>query len=474
MDTNVITSTAGQHAASTVPGGPAALWQARTRSNDMAIRARFAWRGIAEAVVLILVLLAADRLFGSGHRFLGVEPHPFGLAVLLVAAQYGTAEAAATTLIASAALLAFNLPQQAFDQDHYQWLQGVVGDPLLWLTTSLIVGEITGRTRQRAREATHRALRRESELETMLQANTGLTDRVTRLETRIAGQQRTVSSIYEAARTLGPDRGAVLRGALALIRAATGATRCSIYLLQGNTLARTGGDGWDGADHMTEIGADTRFFAAVIGEQRCLLANDAEGRECLDRLGIMAAPMMTPEGVVLGALVVEAIPFTQLHLGTVASFRSVCEWVGAALEQAAAYETAQSGRFLVDGSSLVAARHGERLLSVMSATARRIGFDLVMLQLDLDDAINGAALGDARRTVVTVMEAVLRDNDLLLEGNENGRRLCVLMPGTPLTNVPLVVERLRRAIAGQDMALLHSLGFSWLSLHQETQPALAS
>lgn len=453
------------------------VWRGRPASeneNDLGFRARFAWRGIAEAVTLMLAVLAIDQAFGPGHRFLGLEPHPFGIAVLLVAAQYGTAEAAATALIASAALLAFNLPVQAFDQDHYEWLQGVVRDPLLWLTTSLIVGEITGRVRQRAREAAHRALKREAELTTMLQANDDLVARVGMLETRIAGQQRTVTSIYEAARGMGPGRHAVLRGALALIRAATGATSCSVYLLQGNTLARVGGDGLDGLKGPSDIDADSRFFAAVIGEQRCLLANHAADRDCLDRFGIMAAPIPTPDGAVLGALTVEAIPFTQLHLGTVASFRSVCEWVGAGLDQATNYEAAQAGRFLIEGSSLVAARHGDRLIGIMSATARRVGFDLVMMQLEFEAAMDDEALATSRRTIVTVLEAVLRDNDLLIESDERGRRLCVLMPGTPLGNAAMVVARVRRAVAGQDPGLHDSLAISWLSLNQAAEVTLAS
>ena len=443
--------------------------------DDPHLRARFAWSAVAEASLLIALFVILDRVFGSGNRFLGVEPHPFGIAVLLVAAQYGTAEAAATTLLASAALLAFNLPEQAFDQDHYDWLQTVVRDPLLWLTTSLIVGEITGRARQRARDSAALAMNREAELVGMVTANGELVARVTMLETRIAGQQRTVTSIYEAARSMGPSREGVLRGALTLVRAATGATRCSIYLLQSNVLTRVGTDGWSDVDALPSIEADGRFFAAIIGDRRCLLANDADDRDCLGALGLMAAPIITPDGAALGALVVETIPFTQLHLGAVASFRSVCEWVGAGLEQATAYETAESGRFLVEGSSLVAARHADRVISIMGATARRIGFNLMMMQIDLAEDLSGETLTGVRRTFVTVLEAVLRDTDLLIEGDEHRHRISVLMPGTPFDNVALVAERLRRAVAGQDPALLELLSISWLSLNeiQEKMKVLA-
>lgn len=439
-------------------------------SGPAMLNARFAWRGVAEAAALIAGLVVFDRLFGSGHRFLGVEPHPFGLAVLLVAAQYGTAEAAATSIIATVALLAFNVPEQSFDQDHYVLLQGLVRDPLIWLSASLIIGEITGRTRHRSREAFALASRREGELGTMVQANTELVTRITMLETRMAGQQRTVTSIYEAARGLGPSRDAVLSGALELVRAATGATKISIFLLEGNVLAPVGGDGWDSGERCAPISADSTCFQAIVGERRCLLINNPADREALGQLGLLAGPLLTTDGAVKGALFVEAIPFKQLHLGAVASFRSVCDWVGDGVEKAERYEAAQQGRFLVEGSSLVAAAQADRLIGILGATARRIGFDLTLMRLDLEPEI---ASGEARRTLVTVMEAVLRDTDLLIEGDRQDR-LRVLMPGTALRNVPLVADRLHAALAGQDRVLREGVSISWLGLNQSATKELAS
>ncbi len=72
---------------------------------------------------------------------------------------------------------------------------------------------------------------------------------------------------------------------------------------------------------------------------------------------------------------------------------------------------------------------------------------------------------ELRRTLVTVMEAVLRDTDLLIEGDER-RRLRILMPGTPLRNAPLAAERLLAALAGQDPAMRDRLAITWLGLNQ--------
>ncbi len=212
-------------------------------------------------------------------------------------------------------------------------------------------------------------------------------------------------------------------------------------------------------------------FEAVIGQRRCLLANNAADRDLLDRVGLMAAPIVTPDGAVLGALVVETIAFTQLHLGAVANFRSVCEWVGAGLEQAGAWESAKQGRFLVEDSSLVAAKHADRLIGIMGSTAHRIGFDLILMQIDID--LDPSMIGAARRTLVTVMEAVLRDTDLLIEGDHH-RRLRILMPGTSILTVPLAAERLRQAIGRQDPALRDRVVISWLSLNQIKAKELVS
>lgn len=148
----------------------------------------------------------------------------------------------------------------------------------------------------------------------------------------------------------------------------------------------------------------------------------------------------------------------------------MCEWVGDGLDKAASYEAARQGRFLVEGSSLVAAAHADRLIGIMGATARRVGFDLTLMRLDLE---HGAAMSDAgRRTLVTVLEAVLRDTDLLIEGDEPSR-LRVLMPGTPLRHVPLVADRLRTALASQDTALRDQVTISWLGLNEHATRELA-
>ena len=207
-----------------------------------------------------------------------------------------------------------------------------------------------------------------------------------------------------------------------------------------------------------------------MGERRCLLVNNAADHEILGNLGLLAGPLMTAEGAVKGALFVEAIPFTQLHLGAVAGFRSVCDWVGDGVEKAERYETAQQGRFLVEGSSLVSAAQADRVTGLLGATARRIGFDLSLMRLDLEPEI---ASGEPRRTLITVMEAVLRDTDLLIEGDQPDR-LRVLMPGTALRNVPVVAEKLHAALAMQDRALRESVTISWLALNQVARQEVAA
>ena len=57
---------------------------------------------LVEIAIFFIVALAIDFLFLDFGRYTSLQPHPFGLIVLLCAVQYGTGEALLAALCASA------------------------------------------------------------------------------------------------------------------------------------------------------------------------------------------------------------------------------------------------------------------------------------------------------------------------------------------------------------------------------------
>lgn len=428
------------------------------------------WRGVAEGAVMLALLLAADTVTTGGTRFVGIQPSPFGLVVLLVSAQYGLGQGALVALLAIAARYGGHLPQQGFGQDSIVYLREVATDPVLWLACALVVGGIASRLRARAAAAERAAVHARQELSITVAAAGRLSASLAVLEGKVAGQLRTASSIYEAARGLGPDMPDVLSNAPSLLRAATECTRCSIYLLEGDTLHLAASEGRRADDGLADRIGPGALFEAVVGRRATLVASRAADAEVLARQGILAAPIIAPgdgmvPGAVLGMLKVEEIGFARLHLDTVANFQAVCAWIGTALMHAEAFVQARDERFTVGGGRLVSAHHSERMISYLIGLATRLGFDLSLLTVEvgLEEAAEISAAGVD--WVRHLLEESFRDTDMMLEVLLEQRRFSVLLPGTDHVGAEIAADRLRAAFALGDPRQIGPVTVRSLTLH---------
>ena len=426
-------------------------------------------RGLAEGAAILVVLSGIDLALGN-HAMLGMQPHPYGLAVLLIAAQYGIAEAGITALLATALLFGLNPVSQQFGQDRVAWLGGLAFNPLLWCAVALVVGAVTNRLRRLNAELAASAAAARTDLSDMVATNNQLAERLSTLEARVAGQLNTVSAIYEAARNLGTEAASVLQGAPALIQAATQCTKCSVYLLDGGVLRLGVSDGWEQSDPFPHTIEGTALFDTVVGQRSTLLANRPSDGRILAGSGVLAAPVIDPVGgAVLGMVKVEAIGFTDFTLDTVANFRAVASWLAQALSHASKMAEAQAERFLID-PRVISSRHSATVASQITRVAARIGFNLWMLQIQIPPVDNADW---ARATMLEAMRIVFRASDILMEADMDHRHFNVLLPGIPSEGVRDAADRLFAALQERDPALCAVTTMACVHLHQATEPAHA-
>ena len=119
-----------------------------------------------------------------------------------MAVQYGTREALVAAAASSVALLAGNLPAQAFDQSVHEYAVQVLRWPLFWMVAAVVLGELRVRHRQHQLETDERFSHAERRVALLSRAHGELTTAKERLETRLAGQLRTATGMFQAARAL--------------------------------------------------------------------------------------------------------------------------------------------------------------------------------------------------------------------------------------------------------------------------------
>jgi hypothetical protein len=296
---------------------------------------------LIEIAILIAIVLVLDQIAGAGDGFFKVQPHPFWVIVILLSAQYGAIEGLIAAILCSLALLVPALPALQFGEDIFDYALRVGLNPAMWLAAALVVGEMRSSADRRSQGLAKQL--KESEIRENFLASAAerlaLANRA--LEDRVAGQLRTVASLYEAAKAvekLGP--GDVIVGIAALVRAGLNPQKFSVYLLNETQLEAVFNEGWELTDKFQRVyPSASAIFQEVAVKRRRLCAVYAPDALTMDNEALLAGPIQSAEtGQVVGMLKIEKMDILDFNMTTVENFRVLSEWIGTAYARARLFE----------------------------------------------------------------------------------------------------------------------------------------
>jgi GGDEF domain-containing protein len=406
---------------------------------------------IVETLLYLGVALIIDYLFFGGNRFWNVAPHPFWPLVLLISAQYGTSEGLIAAFVATIALLAGKLPARNMSQDVYDYMFYVIRTPLMWFTASVIWGELRGR---HSRETT--SLREELETTKSQSAELSaaykkMAEVKEKLEVHVAGQLKTSVRMYEAARGIDKlEPAEVVSGVLNFVRIVMNPEKFSLFLLTDGGLALNTEQGWKPEDkYSTNFNSNSVLFQEVIGRERFLCSVSRDEEPLLDDQGILAGPLVSSEtGDVVGMLKIEKLGFLELNLSSLQTFKVLCEWIATAYANALRYKLACSDKVFDESTSLFSHGFFDRQTSFLSELGRRVGFDVSMVSLRLDNAdeLTSGQVDLIPALIGDVVKVCLRKTDMAFDYRQTGWKYSVVLPNTPLENAQIVADKLLKRI----------------------------
>ncbi len=404
---------------------------------------------IAEALGMLIILTLLDLLVFDGNRFWDVNPHPFWIPVLLIAVQYGTNEALLAALLATLFYLVGNIPGAAEGVDHFDHLYTIVINPILWFLAAFGLGELRIRhIRERNRLVTEVEDSQQRE-DLIADSYKFVKNRKEALEVQVSGQLASSIEAYRAAKaveTLDPK--SVMQGVERLVTSVLGPQKFSLYIFHDNKLTATILHGWAPADTYTqEIDSYSPLYQSVVGQQDTLVIANEQHETALDGQGIMAGPIVDPDtNRVVGMLKIEQMDFISLSLNTVETFRAMCEWIGTALINARNYQTVKSEAIVNPERNLLTFNYFKRQSDYMAKLAKRIGFDLSMLVIKINDA---KSMSDTDRVTVArqigeSVKAVLRSVDLAFDYQTDGEEYSILLPATSQAGASIVRDKIAK------------------------------
>lgn len=415
----------------------------------------FGVRGVALAELSLFFALAfiIDWSATGLTRFEGIQPHPYWLIVLLLAAQYGTNEGVIAAGAATCALRLWNLPEQAIGQDLYEYLHTVSREPILWLVAAMLFGELRMRQRREHDELRAKLALASRESDAIALSYRQLKLVKENLEARVAGQLRTVFTLYQAARAIDKlDEGEVMLGVADLVRSVMRPEKFSLFLLNNDVLESVTNDGWDDGDPYARwFDASSPLFRTVVGGQRTLCVARPEDERILMGEGVLAGPLVSEDtGEVVGMVKIESLGFADFSANTVENFRILCEWIGTALAKARRYREANEQKVFADDGTLYSSTYIGRQAEFLAHLGRRLGFETTTITIRPSGLSRLSP--DQRMEVATAIgRAVrqsLRDTDLACDFGQHGLVFGVVLPGTAVEQARIVASKLEKAVRG--------------------------
>lgn len=408
----------------------------------------------AEIVVFFAAALIFDSLFLDGTRFRNIGPHPFWLFTLVVAAHYGTATGIFAAVLGTLMAFLGNLPPRDPLMNQSAYLLLVLGKPVLWFGSAVVLGELRTRQERAKEDLAGKIAELETQNAALTVANVNLELTAERLQTTAAGQVQTAVSLVQAARSVETqETGSVFASVDGLITTMLTPTAYSIYLNQHDHLDLVVHT-TDGKtpDALQRYDKNSPLYHTVIVDKQVVHVATPEGQAVLGQEGVIAGPLLDTEtGQALGMLKIEGLPIAMLRHDSLHAFRALCEWIGSAYRNAQRFEEANKSRVSHPGSQLFTDAYYQSVSTFVVALAERARFEVAQLTIRImeDEVQVGDHVSSVGEIVEFVVAQGLRSTDLAFDYRETRGEYLVILPMTPTANCQPVADRLRDRLLGQ-------------------------
>lgn len=366
---------------------------------------------LIEMLSILTILSLSSVFFGDSSRFVGIHPHPFWIVILLMIVQYGTIEAIAATFFATVFMYAGNIPPQLVEETSFSYQFRLCFTPFLWFSASFLLGELRMRIQTKLEEAEEERDQAFLQAEAITRNYEVLKTVKENLESRLAGQIRTVAATYETVKeleTLNPVQ--ILMRLDNVVLTALNPKKFSVFASGPNGLEATTSVGWEPEDDFSRrFDLDTTLYREIVNNQRMVCVINKEDEECLDGEGVMAAPLVDAySGEVFGMLKIEEIDFFKLDIGNLETFKTLCNLIGSAFSNAKKYKEAMTNAIYVSKKGIFSYNLYELLKGYLVSLSQKSNSPMSNLSLRLQEPVRVEV--EKQQLVTNALYDILSEN----------------------------------------------------------------
>lgn len=412
------------------------------------------------ATFFLLIISVNIFLFPESPGFLGLNPHPYLIAVLLMAGRFGRWEGLMSALIAVLILTCYTFMES---RPYFDWKllteTAFVTSSISFFLAALIVGEMRGfnKSFERAIVSENGELKEEvGKLKEQLEIVTLIKEE---LETRIVGQEETVHSLYQATKSLETlDEKRFYEALTKLTIRFTGATKVTLYVVDyPNDRIRCVARHGHGESTIDRKGfpLDHDIFDVVLNSNQLVTIKDISDSESIFKVWDKSqhkAYVYVPismASVIVGVLTIDDIPFLKLNISTIRILALIAELAVPALKNIIKYQDLQE---MVKIDPITEIMKNESFITAAGVEFKKsarydLDYSILVIAvaglLDVESAFGHKARIDSLKWLSKKFQSVMRNVDLIGIGEKPGEFILAL-PFTGTEGVLSVIDRIKK------------------------------
>jgi len=277
--------------------------------------------------MFLVLLLLEYAILGPGS-LASINPHPFWFPVLLLSAQYGTAGGLTAAAAAIALSWVVGWPPQQFGEDYYAYSLRLWHQPMLWLCTAILLGELRNRHIRERVALSERLAEAEAQRQSIAHLCVQLQDHNQGLNRQIAcAQDQSIDAGLAALTALRNATSDSAGHALATaVTALIGPAKYAVLVPRdGGLVVSPAFADAPSQSSPAERSIRPAFREAVLRDRRFLSVLRNDDACILDGVGVFAGPILaTKSGAALGVLLLEEVSGNQLRGEAETALRAIC------------------------------------------------------------------------------------------------------------------------------------------------------
>jgi diguanylate cyclase (GGDEF)-like protein len=408
-----------------------------------------------EIVAGLGLIVAINLLFfrDDNWGFFEVNPHPFWLVIVPIAARYGAGPgyvAGALAAVLYVLLIVFQ-PRSIFAVDILS-TQAIL-PPVLFLVVGAGLGELRESQKRAQKELAARYDTLESDLEDLAQRYLAAVEINREMQRRIVSQTSTVTTLYQAAKALDQlEIEQLCPAILELVVTFVEAEACALYLRDGDKFVlKEARPEQGGVQRPRELDTMRGIPSLVLSEQRTATIRDvfatASPMQIAQAPLLIATPLLGQNHEVIGILTVERMPFLRLTPSAVKLFSLLGDWASSAFQTALHFQQTRDRNVVDELTGAYSSSYISQRLSEEVARAHMYKMPLSVLAIRIDNyaSIPAVKLPSVLQALSVAFRRYIREIDVLGKSAMDDSFI-VLLPQLTADDGFAVGERIRREI----------------------------